>query len=363
MKNIGSFICMTVALLFHMFVFAAKPEKPTWMDPLLRERAYPQSLFYTGFASAQAEKDESLSDLMDKVCNNARVEAVASVQVSVEQTVQRIVQNSSVSSDGYQSVKMNDFMKSAATTHTRIKDIPGLKTETWQDEKTKVVYAFAWIKTTDLKNKLLRRIGVSIGKAEAAILDIEMLIQQGEKHDARERLPQIVSMLEDIEGDQKVLLAVDEELNDEDLAIEEVHQLKQRHNILESQLKNGIFICLQCTATDLNQATYKALAGDIKGDLSKLGVSFTDNPEEADWLAVVKAEPRKYNAVTYGQITTYVVYVDAEVSMTNTAKRQTVLEDNLSEKGVHTLAYDKAADDAYKHIAPRISALLSAQIK
>ena len=75
------------------------------------------------------------------------------------------------------------------------------------------------------------------------------------------------------------------------------------------------------------------LQSELKGDLSDINCSFTDNPEEADWLIVISAKAREHRAEKYGNYASYFVYVDSHIAITKQATKQKVYEDEISVKG------------------------------
>ena len=169
-------------------------------------------------------------------------------------------------------------------------------------------------------------------------------------------------MLDDIESDQRVMLSIDPSVSDEDLSIEEVTWLKKKYQTLATELKNGVNIYLECKA-ELFGATYVALGGEIKGELSKMGVSFVSSPELSDWAIYVSAVAREYNSQRFGNVTTYTAYVDATVTVEKTETKQRIFEKQLeNEKGTHTISYSEAAREAYKSITPIIKTIIKEQM-
>ncbi|MBQ9339750.1 MAG: hypothetical protein IJS13_05395, partial [Paludibacteraceae bacterium] len=237
MKRVLLFLLAALSL-------AAGAQVPDWVNPVAREELYPARVYYSGFASATVSKGEDKEKVYERVRQNARVEAVASIQVSVEQTVERYMQNIQAHGD----VLTTDIMTSQAATRTSIKDIPGLKVELWENPKSGEVCAFAWVKASSLSRQLMRRIAANNAKAEAEMEAIGAMIERGDKMQAKNSLPKVQSMLEDIENDQRVMLSIDPKVNDEDLAIEETNKLKKRCQALSADLKNGINIYLICDA-------------------------------------------------------------------------------------------------------------------
>ena len=349
--------CFLFTLFFSAIVMADKATAPDWRDALMREKLYPADKYYTGFASSKLEKGADKTALYDQVQQNARVAAVSSIQVTVEQTVERIMKNTQ--SQGTASTI--DIMKSQAKSHTGIKDVPGLNVEVWENPKTGDVSAFACVKIADLSKRLMRRILTNTGKVETELQAVDNLIARGEKTRAREKLLVIQTMVNDLENDQRVMLCIDPNVTDEELGIDDVNKLKERYSTLTANLKNGIAIFLDCKA-DIFGANYMALKSEIQGALSPLGCSFVNSPKQSDWTISVTATAREYNTVNYGNLTTYFVFVDANVAIDKVATNQRIYENQISEKGNHTHNNEQAARDGYKKISPKLSAIIKEQI-
>ena len=334
------------------------PVTPDWLDALKREAIYPAEKYYTGFATSTVKKGEEKTDVYERVKQNARVEAISSIQVSVEQTVERYMQNKQSGS----LASTTDIMTSHSKSHSSIKDIPGLNVEVWENPKTGDVSAFAYIKTVDLSKRLMRRILTNTGKIETELQGTEDLVVRGEKSQARNRLPILQSIFDDIESDQRVLISVDPNVTDEDLAVEELNAFKKRYQALVGDLKNGIAIYLDCKA-DLFGKNYSTLLKEIQGAISSIGCMFVDDPEASDWAIYISAPAREYHADQFGNITSYTSYVDATVSIDKTSANKRVYENEMSVKGSHTHNYEQAAREAYKKIAPKISNSIKEQIQ
>jgi len=263
-----------------------------------------------------------------------------------------------VNSDVY----TKDIMTSRAATQTGIKDIHGLKVEIWENSKTGEVYAFAWVKTASLYRQLMRRIAANTAKAEVEMESIETMANRGDKLQAKNNLPKVQELIDDIENDQRIMLSIDANVSDEDMAVEETNLLKKRYQALTANLKNGINIYLSCNASMFG-ASYSALKEEIQGALSPMGCTFVRSADQSDWDIQVNAKAREYNASTYGSVTSYFVYVDATIIVEKTATGQRIYENQISEKGGHTHNYEQAARQAYKDISPKISKIIKEQIQ
>ena len=197
---------------------------------------------------------------------------------------------------------------------------------------------------------------------DAALPQINILIKKGEKVQARTMVEEALQQITKIEADQKTLALLDESADDEILMTAEVAEVKRYLTDKANKLRNAIGIYITCDAK-LFDTEYPVFLKDLQGELSQLGVSFADSVEQADWSISIQAKAREYNKVELGGAANYFVYVDAQITMDKIANGKRVLEDAMSEKGGHTFNYEQAALDAYKHLTPRLSAAIKAQIE
>lgn len=347
-----------ILLFFTELLFAQSSPAPDWTDANRREMMYPASTYYTGLAVAHLEKGESVEAVFARLKNSARAELVFSIVVTVNQTTERYLENQQYN----QSVQTTDIFRSGTITESGIKDVPCMNIDTWHNAKTDDVMAFAYVKTVDLLRKLSKRITVNVTKVELELEMVSDRVANGNKNEAKQQLISINALFSDIENDQKVMLAIDGTLEEEDIALSEVNELRKQYQQWQNELKNGINIYLNCQA-DLLGTNYPTLTNAIKGDLSTLGVSFVATPDQADWAIYVDAKAREYNAPSMGSYTTYFVYVDASIAIDKIATHQRIYEDALSQKGGHMKNYTEAARDGYKQITPNLTAVINQYIK
>ena len=94
-----------------------------------------------------------------------------------------------------------------------------------------------------------------------------------------------------------------------------------------------------------------------------MGCNFVSSPAGADWAIYVTASAREYNIAEIGGMKQYYCYADARIIIDKSAGGKRIYENQLSEKGGHTLGYDQAAREAYKYLSPKISAAIRQQIQ
>ena len=188
------------------------------------------------------------------------------------------------------------------------------------------------------------------------------MIERGDKIQAKNSLSNLQTTLNDIENDQRVMLSIAPSVTDEDLAIEDYNHLKERFCALRAELKNAINIYLVCDALIFG-SNYNPLKGEIQGELSKMGCTFTPSSNNSDWAIHITAIAREYNVTELGGMKQYYAYVDAKIIVEKATTGQRIYENAISEKGGHTHNFEQAARQAYRDISPKISEIIKQQIQ
>lgn len=340
-------------------VFAQMP--PEWYDRNLRRAAYPDSEYFTGYAEGTLMAGEHIEVATQRLKAAARVEAVSTIRVHVKNLTKSNLYNESFESLDDWSETIRETLDSRTTTKVDIK-IPGLQIESWRDPQTGTISAFAYVKKSTLIRQLEKQITVALTKVEMSLDQIEQLIATGQKLQARSAAENALPLFAEVDEAQKLLVAVDADATEETLMLPETRQLQQRLMAMVAQLKNALTICIQCEAS-IFDTNYPTLSSTLQGHLSKLGCNFVSDPSTADWLIEIQSQAREYNVTTMGNVSTYFVYVDANVAITKTATGQRVYENMFSEKGGHTHNYHQAARDAYRFVTPKICQVVEEQVK
>jgi hypothetical protein len=293
----------------------------------------------------------------------ARVEALSTIRVHVQNETQNNMHSESFESIENWSETVRETLDSRTTTKVDL-EVPGLQVEVWQNPNNREVVSFAFIKKTTLSRQMDKQITAGLTRIETILENAEQFISNGQKVQAREIIKKAVPLFQEVEQAQRILVVADPLSDAESLQLTETRQLTQRYIRLASELKNGINIFLSCHANMFGQ-NYTALKGSIEGELSKMGVTFVTNAAQSDWAVYVTASAREYNIIGDGANAQYVVYVDAKVSIDKTPTGQRVYEEQLDpEKGMWTMSYAEAARrDGYKKITPKIIKAIKEQIQ
>lgn len=335
---------------------------PRWYDLGSRNMFYPATEYYTGYSEDVKNSYMALDAQLKQVSDVARSELMASVQVKIQS-----VTNSHIRSTQYETSHQEMSQElvqlfEMQTKSTVNMQLPGIKIETWQNNSENTVVAFAYVRKADLVNHFDKQITVSLVRLENALQNIAQMEAIGQKTDARKLAEQSVKHVVDIEYAQRILLAVDESKDTAKLQTAESNRLKQQllHKI--SELQHSLTIYLTCNA-NMFGSSYVALQGELKGELSKLGCSFVNTPDSADYVVEINASAREHSQVQISGMNQYYVYVDANVAVTKGVTGQRIYEDELSVKGGHTHNYQQAARTAYKDVSKELAPVIKAQIK
>lgn len=207
-------------------------------------------------------------------------------------------------------------------------------------------------------DSLQQQIALDLERVEANLPQINLILKQGEKIQARQMVNDALKQITEIEANQQKLAQLDKTANEETLLIAKTRETKQYLIDKANKLRNAIHIYMVCNAK-LIDAEYEAFCKELQGELSQLGVTFVNSANDADWKITVKASARPYNQITNGS---YFTYAEAQLTIEK-ANGKRVYEDAISEKGGHTRSYEHAAREAYKSLVPRIDAIIKEQIE
>lgn len=357
-KNYKGLLSLVFVLL-SVSVSAQMP--PEWYDLSTRNMYYPAKEYFVGFSVDFRNTSMPIDVQTKKVADAARVELISTIRVKVESvTTDNLVSASMQSSQGWNEEIVQIFQTQTKTSVNM--EVPGVKIETWYNASGNEVTAFAYVRRSNLVNHFDKQITVGLIKIESALQNVEQLEAFGQKTQARKKAEETVRLVTDVEYAQRMLLAVDNTANAAKVQASELATLKSRLVHKLAELQHGLAICITCTA-DCFGTPYSSLQGEIKGELSKLGCSFVDDPATADYVVAIQAQAREYNRAEFGGYATYFAYVDANISLTKTATAQLIYDDFLSVKGGHTHNYTQAARAAYKDLSKEIDKLLKQYIK
>ena len=190
---------------------------------------------------------ESQEKAVARLKDAAKVEAVSTIRVHVQNTTTNQALSQTLRTmEGTFRQSVREF--SSATKTTVDMEIPGLQIESYVNPQNGTIAAFAYVKKATLTRQLEKKITVGLTKTETSLDQIDQLIATSQKLQARNLAQNTLPLFVEIDETQKLLVAVDENADEESLQLQETRQLQHRLTGIIASLKNGINIYLSCDA-------------------------------------------------------------------------------------------------------------------
>ncbi|MCM1531312.1 MAG: hypothetical protein NC048_05280 [Bacteroides sp.] len=224
-----------------------------------------------------------------------------------------------------------------------------VETQTFYDASKKEGAVVAYISKERIRNFYSNELLLLNNKIESAITNAENYISEGLKSQVVTELKTAQLYFSDMEeplGWMNIFGSSSSELNQWQSKLNN-NERKIKQLLAEQQY--GTRIYLECKA-DLFDTPYPLLEKELKGLLSKIGCSFTQEASSADWAITVYCSARESNHIIMGNMHAYFAYVDAVITLDWGIRSQRVMEDAVSEKGGDTRSYHAAAEAAYRQI-------------
>lgn len=208
--------------------------------------------------------------------------------------------------------------------------------------------------------QLAQQITTEVDAIDATLPQINILIKKGEKAQAKTLIEKTIRQIEAVEADYKRL----GQMNDaENADVPSLAQLQETKRYLTNKANQLRYTAIYITcAANLFGEDYSTFCEEINSALTEFDVSFIEDEESAEWVVSVTAKAREHTKQEMNGMITYYAYADAELSIVKTATGKRVCQKRLSEKGGHFRGYDKAAQEAYKYLIPKITAVIKEQI-
>lgn len=338
-------------LLFVLPLVGFAQVAPDWWNADSRQQLYPYGEWYSGFVEVEQQRGETIEKALTRAKDEARVEAASTIRMFVEKEITTTNRSVVLQTNKTFDERITEVFESRGRMTVSM-EIPGLKVESYQDPRTKIIAAFAYVSKKELIRKTEKQITVILTKIEYTLESVNAMIDRGDKVKARETAAGTLEQFAQLDELQKLLLAVSDD--SDALQLDESNRLKEQMLSLCSSLKHGIRICFQCVAT-LDGQLYPTLEKEIKGQLSDIGCEYVKSADLADWVIILNASTRQYNKNVTGSVTSYFSYVDAKLSIDKQATSQRIFEDEIHQKGGHTLSFAEAERAAYKDIIKPIA--------
>lgn len=350
-------------IILSALSLTAVAQVPNWYTAEQRAANYPKSLYFTGIVYDEVRYNETVNTATERAKAAARVEALSTIQVHVQNETQNNMHSDSFESINNWSETIRETLDSRTTTKVDL-NVPGLQVEAWQNPNSREVVAFAYIKKSTLSRQMDKQVTAGLTRIETILENAEQFISNGQKVQAREVIKKAIPLFQEVEQAQRILVVADPLSDAESLQLAETKQLMQRYIRLTSELKNGIGIHLVSHAF-LFDSSYPELASQIKGCLSDLGCEFVANVDKSDWDITVISKPYVLKQ-TVGN--SFFCRLNTTLQITKRVTGQRVYEARvyneagMDVKGGSPTSNDDAAAEAYRNLTPIICGIIKEQI-
>lgn len=135
MRNLFTFLCLSFIYLNSF------SQEPSWTNIDERKLKFPSSMYLTGFYSSPYDKGKPETEQLKVLLDYAKTDIVENISVAI--TSETNVRTEQTSKSFSQTLTAQSKSKAVA-------ELTGLKTETYVDPKRKNVYAFAFIKRSEV---------------------------------------------------------------------------------------------------------------------------------------------------------------------------------------------------------------------
>lgn len=319
-------------------LFADNP--PKWMDAETRGKLFPASSYYVGFAVAETNTGEPLENILDRIKQTACGDLVASIRVMV----QRVITDQLTNITDSKTIYTKDVFSSLSTLTTGKAEIPGIQVETYVDDKKHIVAAFAYVPIHGLTAKFQRQLMMQLSRIEVRQEETSQYISSGNRKQARISASSARELLSVVEDTRLTMLAIDNNLTDEELMTNEWQSAELKMVALESELKRTVKVFLNCTNADNSFVTM------LCGELARSGCVLVDTASQAEWSIGIDVLTKPLNQFRRDEYTFY--FVNATASLTiKYGNGDIVYTDSKNAKGGHTLGYEAATTDAFRTLA------------
>lgn len=344
-NKIRLFLFVATVFLWNNNIFSQK--EPLWTKSAWRETNYPNNEFFIGYQMGNKRSNETLDVAKNRISKEAQALLSESVSVNIQSA--KSTKTSSVSKGDYEQI--NSKFESAIQTFSNI-EIIGIKNEIFYDEKSEIIYAFAYVKKSELKSYYKNNLNLTINQIASFEKTAKDLETNGEKVKARQEIEKAKSLFENLYYSQTMLVVLDANINNIDLQQTKTEQLYNSIVQMQARMAQSIYVFVE-SSENLFGKRVDIVVNKLKAELSTNGCSFVDVLENADFKISINVSTR----IIGNQGVIIFCSADAEISLYDIHKQKTIYNDAISQKG-NSNTEEKAGRIAMNNVAPEISKIL-----
>ena len=341
-------IAATVFFISASLVLVSGQGIPDWLDEDFRRMKYPENVYITGFAYGEAAAGKPLQDVVQQMKIDAQADLSRKIRLQI--TSRTVTETTAVSANGRYSE--NESFNSMSSSETGA-ELAGVKTESYTDAASRLVYAFAYVNRYELTGYHKGIIAMNLAQAEGLMRTAQELEAGNEKVKARQQYEAAKPLLDLIRSTQVLLKAIDANITPDDLQQAKTEALYSRLTQVQTRLAQALLVYMESSESNFSVPT-TVLANKLKSTLAEKGCSFTDTPAQADLHLKIAATTRYHSS--YDEFS--VCIADVTVNLFDVHKNKIVFQDEFTQKGIYKWQEEagrKALEDAAPTIAEKIS--------
>jgi len=344
-------IAITIFLLSAFFSVKGQAV-PGWLDVDFRREKFPENNYFTGFASGEISGGRSLQEVTQKMITDAKADLSRKIRVQITTSTQSEMTAKSV---GWQYRESESFINRAETESSA--EVVGIKTESYYDTRTRIIYAFAHVNRYELIGYHKGNLNMNLSQAEGLLKTAKDLESAGEKAKARQQCEAASPLLEKVRVSQDMLTAISPGISSNDLQQVRTETIHNQLTQLHAQLAQAVLVFV-VNKEYLFDEQVNIVANQLKAELAKSGCSFVDNAKKADFKLTINVSTRHANTNN-----NFVFCIaDTQVELFDNRKQKIVYSDMISQRSGDT-SQEKAARRAMTDVVKKVSEKLKPWIE
>ena len=210
-KNVKMLFLFILVVVMPV-VTKAQTDLPSWTKSDYRKHAYPDNEWFTGFVFDKIGLDANAGGVrrdLENLESSARAKLLENIIVVTSvSTDLRDVSVKKSKNDGNISEDLTTMFERVVQGRTGEIKIPNMKVDSYHNQSTGEIYAFAAVKRADLANFYRTQIDLELNNAERAAATAEQLELGAKYIDARYEIEKAKKMLDDVAILHNLLVAV-----------------------------------------------------------------------------------------------------------------------------------------------------------
>ncbi|MBE0639884.1 MAG: hypothetical protein IH598_15310 [Bacteroidales bacterium] len=241
---------INVVIFMFMCSFQIDAQVPSWVDFDSRRQNYPADFYLTGFSSAKREASKSIDEQFRVLNDFARAELIESISVTV--TSQSLL----FSEENTNTYRENFTQTTVSFANA---ELTGLKSETWEDKKGKQLYAFVYVRISDLRDFYETSLNQKRETVVMLLNEAEQYRAENKNESALKSYRDCLPLLAEIESGSAIVQALTRQVHQGDL------------QQLTAQVRRGLEEISNIVATNPDEAS-SILADAIASALKEKNV-------------------------------------------------------------------------------------------